>query len=182
MNDKIWYDDVFVLGRRPLEFFPAQSQSKSEHLNAIVRLIIYVTLGLFAYTQNIQTIFIGLAAIVVITIAYRGRGNIAGLSNLAPGKCRSSTPNNPFANTLVTEYGKDPMPDPPCAYDDMKDDMETNFNKGLYRNVEDWPNRENSQRQFFTHPTGGNPPDTKGFSEFLYGGSKNCKTDSAQCY
>ena len=180
MNDKIWYQDIFVLARRPLEFFPVRGQSKTEHLNSLVRMIAYVTLGLFAYNQNIQTVFIGLAAIVVITLAYRGRGDVAGFPNL--GKCRGSTPENPFANTLVTEYGKDPMPDPPCEYDDMKDDMEKNFNRGLYRNVEDWSNRENSQRQFYTHPTGGNPPDTKAFAEFLYAGTKNCKMNSDQCY
>ena len=62
-----------------------------------------------------------------------------------------------------------------------KEDMEKNFNEGLFRNVEDWPNRENSQRQFFTMPTGGNPPDTRAFAEFLYGNAKNCKADSKQC-
>ena len=181
MSDQIWYDDIFVLARRPLEFFPVKTQSKAEHLNALVRLCIYVTLGVFAYNQNVSSLFIGLAAIIAITIAYRGRGNIAGLSN-GTGACRRPTKDNPFANMLVSEYGKGPLPDPPCHYDDVKDDMEKNFNAGLYRNVEDWPNRENSQRQFMTHPTGGAPPDTKAFAEFLYAGTKNCKTNSTQCY
>jgi hypothetical protein len=178
MSDKIWYDDIFVLFRRPLEFFPVKNQSKAEHLNALVRLCIYVTLGLFIYNQNMQTLALGLAAIVVISMVYRGRGNVAGYDIL--GKCRRPTQENPFANTLVSEYGK--PQDPPCSYDDMKDDMEKHFNHGLHRNVEDWSNRENSQRQFVTHPTGGNPPDTKGFAEFLYAGSKNCKTRPEQCY
>lgn len=181
MSDKIWYDDIFVLARRPLEFFPGRGQTPTEHVNALVRLIVYTTLALYVYNGNMSTVFIGLAAVVAITLASRGRGGIAGLSNLAPQKCRMSTEDNPFANTLVSEFGKDPLPDPPCSYDDMKKDMEKNFNKGLFRNVEDWPNKENSQRQFFTMPTGGNPPDTKAFSEFLYGGARNCKTDSKQC-
>jgi hypothetical protein len=179
--DKIWYDDVFVLARRPFEFFPVKGQSATEHVNALVRLALYVTTGLYMYSGNITTVFVGLAAIVALTLAYRGRGRIAGLDNVAPRKCRPSTKNNPFANTLVTEFGQNPMPDPPCSYDDIKEDAEKNFNDGLFRNIEDWPNRENSQRQFFTHPTGGNPPDTKAFSEFLYGNARNCKTDSAQC-
>ena len=182
-TDKIWYDDIFVIWKRPLEFFPARGQTPAEHMNAIVRLILYTTIGLFAYNRNTSTIFIGLAAIIATTIAYRGRGGLAGLSNMnvGPRKCRASTKDNPFGNTLVNEYGKDPLPDPPCAYDDVKEDMEKNFNEGLFRNVEDWSNRENSQRQFFTVPTGGNPPDTKAFAEFLYGGTRNCKTDSKQC-
>ena len=182
-SDKIWYEDIFVVGRRPLEFFPARGQTPAEHVNALVRLIIYTTLGLFAYNGNIRTIFLGLAAIITITVAFRGRGGLAGLSalNTGPQKCRASTKDNPFANTLVSEFGKDPLPDPPCTYDDVKEDMEKNFNEGLFRNVEDWPNRENSQRQFFTMPTGGNPPDTRAFAEFLYGNAKNCKADSKQC-
>lgn len=183
-SDKIWYEDIFVLGRRPLEFFPARGQTPAEHVNALIRLIMYTTILLFAYNGSVNTVYIGLAAVVTITIVYRGRGGLAGLSNIGnmgPNKCRPSTKDNPFANTLVNEFGKDPLPDPPCAYDDIKQDMEKNFNDGLFRNVEDWSNRENSQRQFFTVPTGGNPPDTKAFAEFLYGNARNCKTDSKQC-
>lgn len=181
-SDKIWYDDVFALPRRPLEFFPTRGQSPAEQVNALVRLIAYVTIALMIYRGSSQVVFLGLAAIIVITMAYRGRGKIAGLNNLAPQKCRPSTRDNPFGNTLVNEYGKDPMPDPPCAYDDIKEEVEKNFNYGLMRNVEDWANKENGQRQFYQHPTGGNPPDTKAFAEFLYGNAKNCKSDSAQCY
>lgn len=182
MTDKIWYEDIFALPRRPLEFFPAKGQTASEHANALIRLIIYVTLALTVYSGSLQTIFIGLAAIVAVTLVFRGRGNLAGYDNTAPTKCRGSTVENPFANTLVTEFGRDPLPDPPCAYDDMKDEIEKNFNVGLYRDIEDWSNRQNSQRQFVTLPTGGNPPDTRGFAEFLYGHAQNCKVDSKQCY
>ena len=179
--DKIWYEDIFVIPRRPLEFFPSKGQAPTEHANALIRLILYTTTGLYAYNGNVSTLLLGLAAIIAVTVAYRGRGNVAGLENVAPLKCRGSTKENPFANRLVSEYGKD-LPDPPCSYDDMKDDMEKNFNEGLFRDVEDWPNRANSQRQFFTHPTGGNPPDTKAFAEFLYGNAQTCKTDPKQCY
>jgi hypothetical protein len=178
ISDKIWYQDIFVLGRRPLEFFPVKTQSTSEHLNALVRLIIYVTLALFLYTRSFKTILLGLAAIGTITLVYTGRGNIAGLSTR---DCRRSTKNNPFANRLVTEYGKE-LPPPPCDYDEVKEEIEKNFNDGLFQDVEDVFERQNSQRQFYTHPTGGNPPDTHAFAEFLYSNSKNCKTNSAQCY
>ena len=179
-SDKIWYQDIFVLARRPTEFFPTKMQSPSEHLNALVRLIIYVTVGLFAYTQSIKTIALGLAAITTISLVYRGRGRGAGLSN-GTGECRQPTKNNPFSNTLVNEYGHDLGP-PPCEYDEVKDQIEKNFNEGLFKDLEDVFDKQNSQRQFYTHPTGGNPPDTKAFSEFLYGNSKNCKSNPNQCY
>lgn len=177
-SDRIWYKDIFVLTKRPLEFFPTKSQSPAERLNALVRLLVYITLVLFAYTQNIRTVMIGLAAIATITLVHRGRGNNAGFPN---DTCRHPTKDNPFANTLVTEYGK-PRPPPPCEYDDVKEEIVKNFNDGLFRDVEDVYDKQNSQRQFYTHPTGGNPPDTHAFSEFLYSNSRNCKTNSAQCY
>jgi len=181
ITDKIWYEDLSVLIRRPREFFPSRHMSTPEQTNALVRLIIYVVAALYFYNRSMRTVWIGIGLIVALSLVYRGRGGkYAGLSNLAPGACRQSTPDNPFANTLVTEYGK-PLPPPPCSYDEMHADAEKNFDLGLYKNIEDWGDRENSQRQFFTMPNGGVPIDYTSFAEFLYGDVKNCKTDPKQC-
>ena len=184
-TDKIWYDDLTILGRRPLEFFPSKAHAPSEQTNAIVRLIVYSSLALYAYNGKLKTLWYGLGAIAVITLMYRGRGgHYAGLSTVygPKVKCRAPTPENPFANMLVSEYGKE-LPPPPCDYDENKSKMEEYFNRGLYKDLEDVYDTNNSQRQFMTVPNAGQPPDLVAFANFLAKDMQGkCKTDTAFCH
>jgi hypothetical protein len=95
-------------------------------------------------------------------------------------KCRQTTRHNPFQNTLVTEFQKPAALQDICQPDPAE--VEDNFNTGLYRNIEDIYNKENSQRQFFTMPDGG-VPDTKAFRDFVYGmpGKDTCKSNPQVC-
>lgn len=180
-SDPIWYENMFILTKRPTEFFPIRGQSPAEQVNALVRLIAYISVAVYIYNGDARTLALGAVGILVLTLVYRGRGGrLAGLDNTSGAVCRQSTKENPFANLLVTEYGK-PLPPKPCAYEDMKDDIQKNFNDGLPRNLEDWMERENSQREFLTVPNGGHPPDTRAFAEFLSIGMRNCKSEPSQC-
>jgi hypothetical protein len=177
-HDAVWYADVRVLSKRPLEFFPARDQTTEEHVNAITRLLAYVSIAVSVYRASVRPLLLGGMGIILVALLYRGRTIVARNGDTA--RCRGSTKTNPFANMLVTEYGKE-MPPPPCAYDDMEKDVKKNFNENLPRNMDDWSERENSQREFITMPNGGRPPDTRAFAEFLYGGMRNCKTKQSQC-
>lgn len=103
----------------------------------------------------------------------------------APGQppCTMSTPNNPFANVLLTDLADNPARPPACKYDDQKDLIRDNFNRGLVRNVFDVYERENSQRQFVTMPVTTSTPDTVAFAQFCYGnmGRPTCKEDPSRC-
>lgn len=183
--DSIWYDDLTVLAKRPLEFFPAQAHTPAEQTNALVRLIIYASAALFAYNRRLRSVWYGLAAVVVVTLLYRGRGGkYAGLTTGLQGAkqaCRQPTPENPFANMLVSEYGKE-LPPPPCEYDDVKDKTEEYFDRGLFKDIDDVYNVNNSQRQFMTAPNGGRPPDFVEFAKFLGKDMQGkCKQDTAFC-
>ena len=71
---------------------------------------------------------------------------------------------------------------PACDYDDMRADISKNFNEGLYRNITDVYDRENSQRQFMTNPVTTNIPDTVAFAQFAYGSeARGCKELPSQC-
>jgi hypothetical protein len=56
-----------------------------------------------------------------------------------------------------------------------------NFNKGLFRNLDDVYEVENSQRQFVTMPVTTSAPDTIAFAEYLFGNKKTCKEDPSLC-
>lgn len=95
--------------------------------------------------------------------------------------CTWSTPSNPFANVLLTEYRDNPDRPPACEYDAMKEDVRRNFNRGLIRSAGDVFERENSQRQYYTMPVTTTYPDSTSFAMFAYGTRESCKENPARC-
>lgn len=198
MDVSPWYDDITVLARQPLQFFPNPStQTPAEMLNASVRFVIYTSAVLFVYTGfNVRIPFLAIGLIAVITLAFKGRrGSLAKLrasyASTAQGsgvqqqvpieeRCTMPTPDNPLMNTLVTEMQKDAKK-PPCPAHIVDSQINDYFNKGLYRNIEDIWNKENSQRQFYSMPNGG-IPDAKAFRDYVYGqGFTTCKSQPSKC-
>lgn len=187
-SDKIWYEDVAILPRRWREFFPTADQTPSERVNALVRLILYSSLAVFAYNRQPRTLVFGAAIVAVVSFAFGQQKREAfptaakaGTPLVATGtaKCTAPTKDNPFANLLLTDLNKG-LP-PACEYDSVKDDIRKNFNDGLFTNSTDVYERENSQRQFYTMPVTTGIPDTAAFSKFLYGNMTSCKEDASQC-
>lgn len=97
--------------------------------------------------------------------------------------CTLSTPDNPFANMLVSDLATNPGRPPACKYDVHKHLIRENFNRGLVRNAYDVYEKENSQRQFMTMPVTTSVPDTLAFARFCYGnaGRPTCKEDPSRC-
>jgi hypothetical protein len=189
-GDKVWYRRPAALFARPAEFFPAASQSPEERVNALARLIAYVAAGVGLWRGDARALLAAAAAIAALSAvhafggeAFSGPGAPFAESNRARGgKCVKSTAENPFGNVLLTDLADDPDRPPACDYDSMRDDIEVNFNRGLFRNLTDVYDRENSQRQFMTNPVTTGIPDTLAFAQFAYGSeAKGCKESPAAC-
>jgi hypothetical protein len=75
----------------------------------------------------------------------------------------------------------DPLRPPACNYDDMKQDIRRNFNRGLVRSSYDVFERENSQRQYYTMPVTTTFPDVRAFTNFLGFSRETCKENTAMC-
>lgn len=202
-SDPVWYEDVRVLARRYDEFFPARDQSPEERVNSIVRLLLYSSAAVYAYTRRARYAVFGVAAAALVSLAYKGstwsrrgdvdhessrpvaRGGIrpADAQRASRQQCTLSTPDNPFANLLLSDLADNPGRPPACKYDDHKELIRENFNRGLVRNAYDIYENENSQRQFMTMPNTTAAPDTTAFAQFCYGneGRKTCKEDPSQC-
>jgi hypothetical protein len=83
--------------------------------------------------------------------------------------CRKPDKNNPFMNPLVHHFNNGDQPSACNVEDeDIKESMDLNFNKDLYRDVEDLWNKGNSQRQFYSVPSRGVPNNQKEFANWLY--------------
>lgn len=96
--------------------------------------------------------------------------------------CRRPTPDNPMMNPDLTEYGNG---DPPAACnaddEDIKNEINVNFNHQLFRDVDEIWERENSQRQFYTLPNTAVPNNQIEFAKWLYLPTTNCKTNQENC-
>lgn len=177
----VWYDDVSILWKKPLEFFPARWMSVAQQTNALTRLTIYATIASLLLNGDLRSVYLGGIVVVVLAMMYRGRGgNSAGMRDTAPTVCRPSTRENPFANTTVNEYNTEKTLLQPCGVKEIAEDAKRHFNEGLPRDFGDIYEKNNSQRQFHSMP-GGGVPDTGAFREFLYGGATNCKTNPLVC-
>lgn len=95
--------------------------------------------------------------------------------------CRSPTNDNPYMNPTVNDFGIE-FPPEACNVDDddIQDNIIDTFNDGLFRDVGDAFEIENSQRQFYTVPHS-NPPDTVSFANWLYKSEDICKVDQMKC-
>ena len=103
--------------------------------------------------------------------------------------CTRPNLDNPFMNATMNDYlnvnesGR--IIDRPiaCSTEDpvIQDEIETNFNKDLFRDVTDIYGKHNSQRQFYTTTNTTIPNDQTGFANWLYKTNDICKTNTDFC-
>ena len=192
--DDIWFRNIRVLLLRPSEIIPSRDQSDAERVNAIVRLVLYCSLAVALIRSNIMYLVLGLVIIAIISLAYamgdKKKKKNESYSNLRPTtvkrerkRCSPSTADNPFSNATVGALLGDEGRAPACSYDDpgVAKEMRKNFNKGLFRNLDDVYEKESSARQFYTMPVTTGAPDTIAFAEFLFGRKDTCKSNPALC-
>ena len=63
-----WTEDPNVILQYPLEFFPSDSMTFSQKLNAVSRVILVVTIGAFCYRRSIRLVCV--SALTFAAIAY----------------------------------------------------------------------------------------------------------------
>lgn len=177
--DPLWPQDVSILWRRPLEFFPTRDQTAEERINALVRFATYATaaVAMFGTVHPGKAAAVGAAVIVMITVAASsdppskpvGPAPDAHDASVErrPATCRKPTKDNPFMNAPVTDFGKPSAR--ACPYtEEVKKDVERYFEDGLVREVTDVYHNRASDRQFVTVPVPDNVPDTLAFRNFLF--------------
>lgn len=193
-SDEIWFENLRVIIDRPSEIIPSRDQSDAERVNALTRLVLYCSLSVALIRSNAMYAVLGLAIVIIISLAYalgaKKKVKNEAYSNIRPKTltrekktCYKSNPLNPFGNATVGALLGDEGKPPACGYDDpgVASQIRKNFNKGLFRNLDDVYEVENSQRQFYTMPVTTSAPDTIAFGEFLFGNKKTCREDPSLC-
>lgn len=201
-DDKFWFDDIYVLIRkdRLIEFLPTRDMTTDERLNALTRLMLYISVILMLYLSKGWPLYLGFIGMVFTYFLHSMRPQTLKPPKYAPDEtpklddpnpfipseqpvCTAPTNNNPFMNVLINEYVDNPTRPEACEYSDVKDDLERGFHYNLYQDLGDniW-DKNNSQRQFFTMPYTTIPNNQGDFARWLYRVGPVCKENQEACY
>ena len=197
MSDPFWLDDYTILfdPQKALEFVPRYDQSLAQKLNAIVRFTFYLAAILVIYTQNYLYSYLFVGGLVITYLIYRPtRATDEEFKTVLSDPeitvdrethqlCQLPSPDNPFMNVLVSDYGRRSQRPPACSQNTVKDKIEEHFNDHLYRNVNDIWDRNNSQREFYTNPATTIPNDRDSWMKWCWKVTNVCKDgDQEACY
>lgn len=182
-DDPFWKDDITILFdvQRLIEFVPTSDMTVNEKLNAVTRFLTYagILLSIIYSTPNFLYV-----PIIGMTLMFMTHQNYPGvLGSILATEARSSAPmqqptqNNPFMNVLMTDYAGNPERPPAADVEDpkVKVQMEKHFSNGLYRDIDDVWDHNNSQRQFYTNPATTIPNDRDSFMKWCWNTPYTCK-------
>jgi hypothetical protein len=193
-GDAFWGDNPSILFEkdRLVEFFPTADQTVPERMNAISRLIIYISIVLSIYQSRANAIHFGVLLLAMVYIMWKNSslGNIknAVLSTASPltestehfgdgdtaDRCYGPTPQNPYMNYLL---GDVPGRDRACQGPGVQEQAANLLDKQLFTDVDDLFSKNANQRLFRTMPETSGVPDREKFANWLFSGEKGCKTD-----
>jgi hypothetical protein len=180
-DETFWFKNPKVLIMHLTEVYPKNTYSDIQNLNAIVRLFIIIGLVVFMYTSQLSHLVF--SVIVGLVLTYYLYTNVEGFSvplghkvDLQGNVCQLPTANNPFGNMIP---GDSTTRMPACkAYEN--DDIEVKtmtdkyFKMGLYRDVNDVWDKNNSQREFVTQPSTKMPDDRDKWAQWCFN-SPSCR-------
>ena len=200
-SDPFWTNDISVLFRydRLGNFFPRNNMHIDEKLNSLVRLSLYLSLGLSLNSKNSNWFFLFIFTLILSVLMNKytqsnpSYKETMQLQNNTKKEYVKPTKNNPFMNVLYTDYKDNPNRDSEISkhiyFDndekrkEIENSIKKSFKHNLYKDVSDVFGRMNSERQFYTTPITTIPNDQGSFAKWLYGRPKTCKENNGgQCY
>jgi hypothetical protein len=174
------------------EIFPKKEYSSTRKLEAIERLLIYLTIFCFLITGRIRILIVGIITICFVHVAYKiiYKKKKENFENRKVEKT-SPIPVNPFMNVLLPEYTDNPSRGP--AKKSYKPEVEQNINNNafnpavyndsrIFKDLGENYDFEQSMRQFYTTASTTIPNGQNEFAKFCYGNMPSCKEgDPLQC-
>lgn len=204
MSDEYWFQDPSILysKNRLGEFFPHSRMTTAEKMNAIVRFAAYFMVLVGLGRGSSQGAYF-LLIVMGLTYAVGMRdlpleSPIADAPDLqlqptnpqlarkglkTEAECVMPTADNPFMNfDKINDWVRRPNRAPACNYRRARGEIKKNFEKGLYRDVDDLWDKNNSQSRFYTNPVTTIVNDQELFAKALYGNfDGSCKENQYNC-
>jgi hypothetical protein len=201
---KFWLSDLSALFNKTdyLKIVPKKSYSRNQQLNSITRLAIYHALIVLALSLDTKWIYISLVLIALSMLIFvidnqdpkssqkklkifkepDNEYTQEQIEQYQDDTCRKPTYDNPFMNLNKFDLNKENVPQACNADDeDIKKDIEVNFEKNLFRDVGDVWEKKNAERIFYTTPNTSVPNKQIEFARWLYNVPASCKQDQERC-
>lgn len=208
-NKKIdlWINDpsVFFDKKTLLEIWPKESMEREEKINAISRLVIYMTLFGMLIFNNIKLLITGIITLGILIVIYyvlkkqnndflekslKETFSNEALYDKYKHNFTNPTTKNPLMNVNLPEINDNPnrLTAAPAYNKAVEEKINTsvqnivkkNFNddkieEKLFKDTGDKFEFEQSMRQFYTTPNTLVPNNQKDFAQFCYGNMASCK-------
>ncbi len=205
MTTPLWLNDPRILLNREkiTELWPTSIMPKNDKLNALVRLVILLTILGFIFNGGFRFIVSGIVTLGAIAL-YSGDINFSkreGFSDRMITKNNYTMPSkqNPLMNVLMTDYADDPKRKSAApAYNHTierdivkktEEGITSNFGddsikERLFRDLGDEFVLDQSVRPFYATANTQIPSDQNAFANFCYGDMISCRdeaTNSIAC-
>ena len=187
MNDSFWFENPSILFRKDkiLRFWPYNTMSFEEKLNATTRFVIGVSLFGFMLLNNYLILLFGIVLILSILFLYMymKKQIVETLDNQNLDDTNKFTKDNPLYNVLMSDYtdnvNKESVKLP---YDSPQETAINNSVKNfvlennkdnkdignIFNNLSNKMNFENSMRQFHMNPSTTIPNSQDDFLKYCY--------------
>ena len=177
-DDPFWKDDIGILmdKARLIEFVPTSDMTTNEKLNAITRFLLYLGVLLTVIYKSSSYIYVPLIGMVLVYLIHEHypMEQTGGAEQVI---LQTPTKENPFMNVLLTDYVDNPHRSPAADVEkkEVQEDIDKHFAKGLYRDINNIWDKNNSQRQFYTTPSTTIPNDRDSFMKWCWSTPYTCK-------
>tara|TARA_B100001093_G_C26644602_1_gene934740 strand:+ start:90 stop:743 length:654 start_codon:yes stop_codon:yes gene_type:complete len=179
-DDPRWYDDISIISKKPMEFFPSSELSTNCKINAMARFSIYFSL--FIILMNRSQKWLSLSVTILIISLFIG--TTEGFTNESFGNeesCVKPTEKNPFMNFTLEDYYKNSDRPANCSVKKVRKEISEKFLSRIEPDPADLWGQNISDRSFYTMPNTRVVNDQKGFAEWCYGKIGECKSDGKNC-
>jgi hypothetical protein len=194
---KVWFEDPQELIRtdKVLQFWPTNTQSGDERVNAASRFIIYAACFIYLIRRDPRIFVLASTVLGVLYVMYNsgmvkeGEARPTRVEEQAEASCQLPTMDNPMGNMLLSDFTDRPDRPSACYHSSVKRELDSTLNSrmkytpGRSRTALPQYQVNAMARQFVSNPVTTAVGDQTGFAEWCYGKKFQpmCKSDTNFC-
>ena len=178
-----WMPNYTILFQQDqMQFWPTETMTVDEKLNAITRFVIVLSLLGSVMTQTFKFVWIGIVTMILLVFYHKSLNPVENFTAQTLASHTVPTKNNPLMNVLLPELNGNPNRKP--ALKSYRPETEKIINEkvkdtipnpAIYKGLNNEMTLDYSMRNFYTTASTTVPNDQEGFGEFCYGNMSSGK-------
>lgn len=181
-----WIHNYTILFQKDqLHFWPTDTMTVDEKLNAITRFVLVLSILGAVITQTFKFVWIGVVTILLLVVYQHSVKPVENFTSHTVAHHTVPTKNNPLMNVLLPEINGNPKRK--SALKSYQPETEKVINEkvkssipdpAIYKGLNNEMTLDYSMRNFYTTASTTIPNDQEGFGEFCYGNMVSAKDGS----